>query len=76
MSAKSVEVPIDLSEDCYCNLSVPKLNEQMSAGSNLAQTLLSPSKVLMHRLFLLNVSVVFVNAENCSVQNRVVLVKP
>ena len=22
-SAKSVEVPIELSEDCYCNLSVP-----------------------------------------------------
>ena len=27
-SAKSVEVPMDLSEDCYCNLSVPIPNEQ------------------------------------------------
>ena len=38
------------------------------AGSNLAQTLLNPSKVIWHRLFLLNVSVIFVNAEKCSVQ--------
>ena len=33
-------------------------------------------KVIWHRLFLLNVSVVFVNAEKCSVQNRVVFIKP
>ena len=46
------------------------------AGSNLAQTLLNPSKNIWHRLFLLNVSVVFVNAEKCSAQNRVVFVKP
>ena len=26
--AKSMEVPIELSEDCYCNLSVPISNEQ------------------------------------------------
>ena len=39
------------------------------AGSNLAQTLLNPSKVIWHLLFLLNVSVVFVNAEKRSVQN-------
>ena len=28
VSAKSVEVPIELSEDCYCNLSLPIPNEQ------------------------------------------------
>ena len=28
VSVKSVEVPIELSEDCYCNLSVPIPNEQ------------------------------------------------
>ena len=28
VSAKSVEVPTELSEDCYCNLSVPVPNEQ------------------------------------------------
>ena len=32
------------------------------AGSNFSQAL-NPSKVISHRLFLLNVSVVFVNAE-------------
>ena len=33
-------------------------------GSNLTQILLNPSKVISQRLFLLNRSVVFVNAEN------------
>ena len=28
VSAKNVKVPIELSEDCYCNLSVPIPNEQ------------------------------------------------
>ena len=45
------------------------------AGCNLAQTLLNPSKVIWHQLFLLNVSVVFVNAEKCRIQNRVNLIK-
>ena len=39
------------------------------AGSNLAQTLLNTSKGIWHRLFLLNVSVVFVNAEKFRIQN-------
>ena len=34
------------------------------ASSDLAKTLLNPSKAIWHRLFLLNVYVVFVNAEN------------
>ena len=38
------------------------------AGSNLPQTLLNPSKILWHHLFLLNVSVFFVNGEKCSVR--------
>ena len=46
------------------------------AGSDLAQTLLNPSKVIWHRLILLNVSVAFVNAEKCRVSNRVVFIKP
>ena len=46
------------------------------AGSNLVQTLLNPSKVVLHHLLLLNVSGVFVNAEKCSIQNRVVFIKP
>ena len=46
------------------------------AGSNLAQNLLKPFKVIWHRLFLLIVPVVFVNAGRCSVKNRVVFVKP
>ena len=46
------------------------------AGSILAQILLNPFKGIRHRLFLLNVSVVFVNAEKCSVHDRVVLIKP
>ena len=49
------------------------------AGSNLAQTLLNPSKIIWHCLFLLNLlnlSVVFVNAEKCSAQNRIDVVKP
>ena len=46
------------------------------AGSNLAQTLLNPSKAIWHRLFLLNVSAVFVNVEKCSAQNRVIFIKP
>ena len=46
------------------------------AGSNFAQTLLNPSKIIRHRLFLLNVSVVSVNAKKCSAQNRVVFIKP
>ena len=37
-------------------------------GSNLAQTLLNRSKVIWHRLFSLNVSVVFVNAENVALR--------
>ena len=45
-------------------------------SSNLALTLLNPSKVIWHRLFLLNVSVVFVNVKKCSVQNRVDFIKP
>ena len=45
------------------------------AGSNLAQSLLKPFKVILHRLFLLIVPVVFVNAERCSVKNRVVFIK-
>ena len=40
------------------------------AGSNLEQTLRNPSKVIWHLLFLLNESVVFVNAVKCSVQNK------
>ena len=36
-SAKSVEVPIELSDDCYCNLSVPIPNEQ--ALSNITVNL-------------------------------------
>ena len=28
VSVKSVEVPIELSDDCYCNVSVPILNGQ------------------------------------------------
>ena len=43
--------------------------------SNLVHTLLSPSKVIWHRLFLLNVSVVFVNTKKCSAQNRAVFIK-
>ena len=31
---------------------------------------------ILHRLFLLNVSVVFVNDQKCSAQNRVVFIKP
>ena len=46
------------------------------AGSNLAQNLLRPFKVIWNRLFLLIVPVVFVNAERCSVNNRVVFIKP
>ena len=46
------------------------------AGSNLAQNLLNPFKVIWHRLVLLIVPVVFVNAERCSVKNRVVFIKP
>ena len=46
------------------------------AGCHLAQTLLNTSKVIWHQLFLLNVSVVFVNAEKSSIQNRVNLIKP
>ena len=45
------------------------------AASSLAQALLKPSKLKWHRLFLLNASIVFVNAEKCSVQNRVVFIK-
>ena len=45
-------------------------------GSNLAQTLLNPPNVIWHCLFLLIVSVVFVNAEKRSVQNIVVFIKP
>ena len=41
------------------------------AGSNLAQTLLNPSKVIRHCSFLSNVFGVFVNAEKCSVYNIV-----
>ena len=46
------------------------------AGPNLAQAPFNPSKVTLHHLFLLNVSVVFVNAKKCSFQNRVVFIKP
>ena len=46
------------------------------AGYKLAQTLLNPSKVVWYRLFLLNVSVDFLNAEKCSAQNSVVFIKP
>ena len=46
------------------------------ADSNLTQTLLNPSKFIWHCLFLLNVSVVLVNTEKCSAQNRVVFIKP
>ena len=46
------------------------------AGSNLAQNLLRPFKVIRHRLLLLIVPVVFVNAERCSIKNRVVFIKP
>ena len=46
------------------------------AVSNLAQNLLKPFKAIWHRLFLLIVPVVFVNAERCSVKNRVVFIKP
>ena len=38
--------------------------------------LLKPFKVIWHRLFLLIVPVVFVNAERYSVKNRVVFIKP
>ena len=46
------------------------------AGSNLAQTLLNTLKFIWHCLFLLGVSAVFVNAEECSFQNRFVSIKP
>ena len=46
------------------------------AASNLAQNLLKPFKVIWHHLFLLIVPVVFVNAERCSVKNKVVFIKP
>ena len=44
------------------------------ASYNLSQTPLIPSKAIWHCLFLLNVSVVLVNTETCSVQNRVVFI--
>ena len=42
--AKSVEVPIELSEDCYCNLSVPIPNEQ---------TLVTKYVLSYHKVFLI-----------------------
>ena len=43
-STKSVEVPIELSEDCYCNLSVPIQNEQ----TLVTRYVLSYYKVFSH----------------------------
>ena len=46
------------------------------AGSNLAQVLLNLAKVIWYCLFLVNVPAVFVNANKCRAQNRVVFIKP
>ena len=61
----------------FCRTFISSISLSLElAGSNLAQTLLNPSKFIWHRLFLLNVSVVFVKAEKRSAQNRAVFVKP
>ena len=68
------------SRACYVNFCRTFISSISSflelAGPNLAQALLSLYRVIRHRLFLLNMSVVFVNAEKCSAQNRVVFIKP
>ena len=46
------------------------------SGSNLVWTLLKPSRVIWHHLFLLNVFVVLLNAEKCNIPNIVVFIKP
>ena len=53
-----------VSADLYWNKTLPKPIKRTIAGTNLAQTLLNPSKVTWYGPFLLHVSVVFVNSKN------------
>ena len=47
----------------FCRTFISSISLEI-AGSNMAMTLFSPSKIIWRRLFLLNESVAFLNAEN------------